>query len=135
MNMDYDALLESFLEALEKRAGSPLPRLGRDGAVSLSFGESLEFVLEHEDGSPWVHLHADLGTLPDGTSGNAVLRTALEKNFPSGPLHGASLSLEPGTDTLFIAVSILLEGLTDETFCNAVTNFAVIAEESRRDLL
>lgn len=131
--MTPDTSLAGFFEALENRAGTTLPRPASDGCLSLAFGDEGEITLEHGEDSPWIHLHAIVGTLPTSTSSPDDYRRLLEKNFPGGPLRGASLSMEPDSENVVLSLSLWVGALSPETFCNAVTNFAVTASECRRD--
>jgi len=123
-------LVERFAES----TGVPGLALGPEGVATFRFRGELEFNIEHAEESAVVFFYSPIAFAPKGRDREQTLAGFLTQNFLGKGTGGATISLDPETDEVFLHATFLVDGLTDERFRNGIENFLQVASRLKDHL-
>lgn len=100
--MSHQDRIYELINAFSERAGLPAHDFGASPLVEFALGDELVIALQYDVAVEQLVVFAEVDTLPENAS-PALLRQLLSANWFWQETDGATLSLEPCTQMIFLA--------------------------------
>ncbi len=128
-------LVDRLLKQIDERMGSGILKLDENGVCMLETEAKQRLKIEVRDDEPYCYLAAPLTFAPTRPEARMrLLIQALSDNFFGAETRNATLSLEPGTEIVYLHYACELDELDDIKLENIFHNFAATAEIVKKRL-